>query len=94
VAVPEADGRSVSMTVGVSSGTRLQVFADGRELLARHLDAGEEVHLDFATDAVLVGDDAGAVHLSFDGRAGRSLGEAGSPLRVRIPRNGYQSFLR
>jgi hypothetical protein len=42
---------------------------------------------------VFVGDDAGAVHFSINGRAGRTLGESGSPLTARISRTDYQQWL-
>ena len=85
--------RSVSMMISVSSRTALQVVADGREVLARQVDAGEVVRLHLDQDVVLVGDNAGAVHFSINGQAGRALGDDGSPLSVRIPRDDYQTFL-
>src|SRR5262245_36799963 len=38
----EDDGSVVSMTVSTASRTRLQVIADGHEVLARPIEAGEE----------------------------------------------------
>ncbi len=84
---------SVSMMISVSSPTALQVVADGREVVARRLEAGEVFRLDLGADVVLRGDNAGAVHFSINGRAGRTLGAAGMPLNIRIMRNGYQEWL-
>jgi Domain of unknown function (DUF4115) len=84
---------AVSMMVSVSSSTRLQIVADGSQVLARQLDAGEVFKLDLSNDVVLVGDDAGAVHFSINGRAGRTLGDSGSPLTARISREDYQDWL-
>jgi transcriptional regulator with XRE-family HTH domain len=84
---------SVSMMISVSARTYLQVVADGREVLARHLTAGEVVRLDLADDVLLTGDNAGAVHFSINGRAGRTLGDAGSPLAARIMRDDYVDWL-
>ncbi len=86
-------GHSLAMMISVSSACRLQVVADGRIALARRVDAGELLRLELGNDVVFVGDDAGAVHVSVNGRAARALGEAGQPLTVRIGRDDYQSWL-
>lgn len=91
-AIRHADG-AVSMRITVSSRCQLQVMADGREVLARSLAAGEHLQVPLTSDVVLVGDDAGAVQFSINGRAGRQLGRAGTPLSVRIARDGYESWL-
>jgi transcriptional regulator with XRE-family HTH domain len=87
------DPDPVSMMVSVSSSTRLQIVADGREVLARQLAAGDVFRLDLSNDVILVGDNAGAVHFSINGRAGRTLGEAGTPLTARISLNDYHDWL-
>jgi transcriptional regulator with XRE-family HTH domain len=84
---------AVAMLVSVSAPTRLQIVADGEQVLARQLDAGDVVELDLSNDVVLVGDNAGAVHFSINGRAGRTLGDAGTPLTARISRDDYQDWL-
>lgn len=84
---------AVSMMVSVTADTRLQIVADGREVLARRLAAGDVFRLDLSNDVVLVGDNAGAVHFSINGRAGRTLGDSGSPLTARISRADYQHWL-
>lgn len=88
-----AYGSGVRMMITVSSPTVLQIVADGQEVAARRFEAGEVVRLDVARDVVLMGDDAGAVHFSINGRAGRSLGESGDPLSTRILRASYQDWL-
>lgn len=87
------EGGVVSMMISVSSPTELEVIADGREVIARRLEAGELVRVGLDADIVLRGDNAGAVHFSINGRAGRMLGAAGAPLNVRIMRNDYQDWL-
>jgi transcriptional regulator with XRE-family HTH domain len=91
---PDDDGSVVSMTVSTASRTRLQVIADGQEILARPIDAGEEVRLEFSTDVVVNGDDAGVVHVTLNGHDAHALGNPGAPLSVRIPRDGYRDWLR
>jgi hypothetical protein len=51
------------------------------------------VRLDVRHEIVLSGDDAGAVQFSINGRAGRQLGPAGSPLQLRIARDDYHAWL-
>ncbi|HUE85643.1 MAG TPA: RodZ domain-containing protein [Vicinamibacterales bacterium] len=93
VSMASRDSDAVSMMLSVSSSTRLQIIADGREVLARTLDAGDMFRLDLAREVVLVGDNAGAVHFSINGRAGRTLGDSGTPLTARIARDNYQHWL-
>ncbi len=83
----------VPVLLTVSSRCALQVTVDGRQVIARILDAGEHLQLDFGRELVLEGTDAGAVHLSINGRAARSLGRAGTPLSVDISRDDYDDWV-
>lgn len=85
---------AASMTIAISADTELQVVADGREVLARRVAAGEIFELDVATDVVLMGDNAGAVQFSINGQAGRTLGADGAPLGAHILRDNYLYWLR
>jgi transcriptional regulator with XRE-family HTH domain len=87
------DVHSLAMMISVSSTTRLAVIADGREVVARQLEPGEVIRLNAADDVVLMGDNAGAVQFSINGRAGRTLGGDGDPLSARILRDDYLSWL-
>lgn len=84
---------TVAMMLSVSSPTSLQIVADGRQVAARRFEPGEIMRLSLGSDVVLVGDNAGAVHFSINGRAGRTLGDDGSPLTARISRDDYQDWL-
>ena len=88
-----SDAGSLAMLISVSAHTRLAVIADGREVIARQLEPGEVIRLNASDDIVLMGDNAGAVHFSINGRPGRTLGDVGTPLSARIPRNDYLSWL-
>jgi cytoskeleton protein RodZ len=87
------DVKPVSMLITVSSRCDLRVFADGHEVVARTLEAGERLQVAFADTVEMLGDDAGAVQFSINGQAGRSLGAAGERLSARIGRDDYQTFL-
>ena len=84
---------ALPMMISVSSKTRLAVIADGREVVARQVEPGEVIRLAVSDDVVLMGDNAGAVQFSINGRAGRTLGADGVPLSARIPRSDYLSWL-
>jgi hypothetical protein len=86
-------GRPVAVLITVSSPCELQVIADGREVVSRKLAPGELIQLNLSHEVVLSGDNAGAVHVSLNGRAGRRFGAAGSPLNVRIGREDYDHWL-
>jgi transcriptional regulator with XRE-family HTH domain len=86
-------GRPLALMITVSSPCELQVVVDGREVVARKLVPGELIQLDLSHEVVLSGDNAGAVHVSLNGRAGRRFGAAGSPLNVRIGREDYDLWL-
>lgn len=90
---PAVTSRPISLMISVTAPCQLQVIADGREVVKRQLRAGEQLQVELARDVVLFGDDAGAIHFSINGRAGRQLGKAGAPLDVRIERNDYEDWL-
>jgi transcriptional regulator with XRE-family HTH domain len=90
---PRRTGDAVAMMVSVSTPTSLQLIADGREVVAGRVEPGKVIRLTLGSDVVLVGDNAGAVHFSINGRAGRALGDDGEPLTARISRSDYQDWL-
>lgn len=83
----------VMMMLSISARTELAVAAGDRQVIARVVEPGETIRVELSTDVTLVGDNAGAVHMSISGRAARALGGAGSPLDVRIDRASYQDWL-
>ncbi len=93
-ATPRRTNDAVAMMLSVSTPTSLQLVADGREIVAGRIEPGNVIRLTLDSDIVLVGDNAGAVHFSINGRAGRALGDEGEPLTARISRTDYQDFLQ
>jgi hypothetical protein len=81
------------MTLSISSPAYLEITAGGRAVIAREVEPGETVRVELSTDVTLAGSDASAVQFSINGRAGRSLGAAGTPLAVRIDRDTYEDWL-
>lgn len=90
---PPLGVRPVSMLITVSAPCELRVHADGRQVIAGRLEAGERLEVAFADTVELWGDNAGAVQFSINGRAGRLFGGPGEPLSARIGRDDYDIFL-
>ena len=84
---------SVMIMLSVSARTELAIAAGGRQVIARVVEPGETLRVELSTDVTLAGDNAGAVHVSINGRAARSLGAAGAPLEARIERSSYKDWL-
>jgi cytoskeletal protein RodZ len=92
-AKPTSADDGLPMMVSVSAPTLLQIVVDGREVEMRRFEAGEIARVKLGNDAVLLADNAGAVHLSINGRAGKTLGSAGVPLAAHISRVDYDAWL-
>lgn len=83
----------VVLRLTASSSCVLRVIADGRVVIARRIEPGEQLEVELSEEVVLSGNDAGAVQFSINGQAGRLFGAAGEPLDVRIGRDDYHRWL-
>ena len=83
----------VMMMLSISARTELAIAAGGQPVIARVVEPGETLRVELSTDVTLVGNNAGAVHLSINGRAGKSLGAPGAALDARNDRGTYQDWL-
>ena len=83
----------VMMMLSISARTELAIAAGGQPVIARVVEPGETLRVELSTDVTLVGNNAGAVHLSINGRAGKSLGAPGAALDARIDRGTYHDWL-
>lgn len=93
VEAPPPGARPVVMLITLSSRCELRVVADGREVIGRVVEAGEQLQVSLSHEVILSGDNAGAVQFSINGRAGRMLGAPGEPLSVRLGRDDYDAYL-
>lgn len=66
---------------------------DGERVLARLLQRGERQSLAINEEALLRVGDPGALSISINGRAGRSLGLPGQPVDVKITKENFEEFL-
>ena len=71
----------------------VSVSVDGERVLSKLLKAGERHTLDISDEVVLRIGEPGALSLSINGQAGRSLGRRGQPTRVRITKANFHEFL-
>ncbi len=83
----------VMMMLSISARTELAIAAGGQPVIARVVEPGETLRVELSSDITLVGNNAGAVHFSINGRAGKSLGAPGTALDARIERESYQDWL-
>ena len=90
---PPPAARPVALMLTVSSRCELRIVIDGREVVAREVEPGEQLRWDLMDEVELSGSNAGAVHFSINGQAGRLLGAPGEPLQVRIGRDDYERWL-
>jgi len=71
----------------------LSATADGKLVVYRLLNSGEQSEVDAHEDVVLRVGDAAAFAFTINGAAGRSLGSAGQPVTIHLTRQNYQEFL-
>jgi cytoskeleton protein RodZ len=71
----------------------IAVRVDGRTVVARLFQRGESQTLDVADEAVIRAGEPGALSISINGEAGRTLGPSGRPVTVRITRDNFRDFL-
>jgi cytoskeleton protein RodZ len=72
----------------------VEATADGERVIVRLMDAGQTATVTIQDTLVLRVGDPGALAFSIDGAPGRSLGEAGRPVTVRLDRQNYKTFLQ
>ena len=92
-AAPASDGSSVGLTIQTTGPCWVSVVVDGRTIVYRLMQAGEQQSIDSGRDVVLRVGDPGMFNYSINGAAGKALGPAGSPTTVRITSDNYQEFV-
>ena len=91
-AEPPGDG-SLTLHVTARSGCWVSVTADGREVVARMLSAGETEAVRAASELRIKVGDATAVSLRLNGSPVRSLGSAGQVVTIRIDPSNAREWL-
>jgi cytoskeletal protein RodZ len=91
-AAPPADPLHVEILA--SGPCWVVATADGEQVLARLLSAGERRQISVRDEVALRVGDPATFALSINGVAARPLGSAGQPINVRITRDNYKTFLQ
>ena len=92
-ATPASDGGGVGLTIRTTGPCWVSVVVDGRTIVYRLMQAGEQQAIDSGSDVVLRVGDPGAFSYSINGAAGKPIGPAGLPTTVRITPDNYQEFV-
>lgn len=88
--IPQLSG--ISMELAPTGACWVSVTADGRQVFAGLMNVGDKQVVTAEKQIALSVGDAGAFAYTLNGRAGKSLGAAGKPVRTRIMLNNLQEF--
>jgi hypothetical protein len=80
--IPQTSG--ISMELAPTGACWISVIADGRQVFSGLMNAGNKQVVTAEKQIALSVGDAGAFAYTLNGRAGKSLGAAGQPVRARI----------
>jgi cytoskeletal protein RodZ len=83
-------GGALRFEMHANSECWVRAVVDGRTVVARLLQPGERVTTDAQHDVVLRVGDPAALTYTINGRPGRTLGTAGTPVTVRFTSDGRQ----
>jgi cytoskeleton protein RodZ len=89
----ELVGDHVVVGLTVTRPSWVIATVDAKPAVSRLFQVGEEETLDVRHDLVLTAGDAGAIVLTLNGTAARSIGGTGETVKVRIDRTNFQKYL-
>jgi len=100
-AAPRADGAAdapaadnIRVAIRADNVCWVSGTADGRRVIYRLLNAGDDAEIRADADLVLRVGDPSALRLTINGGAGRLLGRAGEPVTVHVTRENYRDLLQ
>jgi hypothetical protein len=93
VATPAAT-RPLTLELRPQGPCWVEATADGERAVMRLMDAGQTATVTVQDTLILRVGDPGTFAFSIGGVPGRSLGEAGRPVTVRLDRQNYKTFLQ
>jgi cytoskeletal protein RodZ len=83
----------IRIAVSVTSPSWVIAWIDGKKVVSRLFEAGEQETFEASRDVVVTGGDGGAVRITFDGAVTRSLGRTGKTASVRINHANLSKYL-
>ncbi|HWW83705.1 MAG TPA: helix-turn-helix domain-containing protein [Vicinamibacterales bacterium] len=87
-------GNRLAVTLSVTRPSWVIALVDGKKALSRQLEVGEEETLTARQNFVLTTGDAGAIVMTINGAATKTLGESGEAVTARINRRNFSDYLR
>ncbi|MGH9257622.1 MAG: helix-turn-helix domain-containing protein [Vicinamibacterales bacterium] len=90
---PLQTGDVVRLTIQTVGPCWVSAVADGRTVIYRLMQAGEQQTIEGTTDVTLLVGDPSTFTFSINGLTGRSLGPAGRVAAVQISPDNYQEFV-
>lgn len=84
----------IRVAVSVKSPSWVIAWVDGKKVVSRLFEVGEQETLEANRDVVVTGGDAGAILMTFNGAVTRSLGKSGKAASVRINHANLQQYLK
>ncbi len=84
----------LTVVLSVRSPSWVIAVLDGKRIVNRLFEAGEQETIDARGDLVLTAGDAGAIAMTLNGVLAKRLGNSGETVRVIVNRTNFKSYLR
>jgi cytoskeletal protein RodZ len=84
----------LKVVLSVTSPSWVIATVDGKNTVSRLLDVGDEEILEASREVVLTAGDGGAIVMTLNGEAARSLGRTGQTIKVHVNRDNFKDYLR
>jgi hypothetical protein len=91
--VPDQPAAGLRIRIAFSGLCWIAATADGKQVLYRLLDMGEDTYIEAADDIVLRVGDPDKITFTINDAAGRRFGAPGEPVTLHITRENYRQFL-
>ncbi len=84
----------LKVALSVTSPSWVIASVDGKKTLNRMMDVGEEETLEAKSELVLTAGNGGAIVMTVNGAAAKSLGRTGKTVKVRVNHANFRNYLR
>ncbi len=88
-----ATDKPLKVVVSATSPSWVIASVDGKKTVNRLLDVGEEETFEARSELVLTAGNGGAIIMTLNGSAAKSLGRAGETVKVRINHANFKDYL-
>lgn len=84
----------LAVVLSVTSPSWVIATVDGKKILNRLIEIGEQEMLEARRELVLTTGDAGAIVMTLNGAVAKSLGRPGEAITARVSRTNFKRYLR